>query len=537
MCPLIPPASVRAVVPDAPYLCCARGRTRVLTFSEPSRFLLPLVLPFLLLLPGILLTGPAAHLAAQLIPVKTVPVAAGDQFLLFPSTNLGMGGVTLALSDTLGDPFVNPATGSRLSENLFFSSPVFYHVSGGNGSGRTLPVGTLFRSGDWFGGGAVSLQELEGANRNRWFPRPLGIWSAQPQILSEQSARNLYALGIFGRRFPESGISVGVSAFWADLGAVDGVDLLYALSEEIQQSGHFSDVRLGLTKEWPGERSLELLLLRTKLRMKHDVSYLDLVWTPGAPGTEPLPVWVTRIEENFDHTDTWGGQIAYRRPLNADGWKIGWSLTGNWKDHPKIPNYEIQNIPRDPGNTWAYGLGVGISKVQESSRFGVELVLEPIRSETWAEAISDTVSITGDKIEAGEKTVENEFRFTDAVLRAGGALDYKRATFRAGIQVRSFSYELDQFNRIEALRRDQDESWMEWSPSAGVSLNLKGAGIHYAARMTTGTGRPGVEWIGQRGAVLDLASSVDFILAPSGPLTLQDAEVITHQLSVVLPFR
>ena len=34
--------------------------------------------------------------SAQLIPIKTVPVASGDQFLLFPSQNLGMGGVGVA---------------------------------------------------------------------------------------------------------------------------------------------------------------------------------------------------------------------------------------------------------------------------------------------------------------------------------------------------------------------------------------------------------------------------------------------------------
>lgn len=498
----------------------------------------PLTLVLVLtLIPGNRLSGPSGRAAAQLIPVKTVPVATGDQFLLFPSTSLGMGGISLALSDTLGDPFLNPATGGRLAEDLFFGSPVFYHVSGGNGSGRTLPIGTIFRFDDWFGGGAVSLQELEGAGRDRWFTNPLAAWSPQPPVLSEKSARNLYAFGILGRRFPESGISVGLSAFWADLGAVDGVDLLYALSEEIEQSGHFSDLRLGMTKEWSGERSLELLLLRTKLRMTHDVTYLDLAWTPGAPDSGPLPVWVTRMEENLDHTDTWGGRIAYRRPLNAEGWMIGWSLTGNWKDHPKIPNYEIQNIPRDPGNTRAFALGVGVSKTREDSRFGVDLVLEPIRSETWADAASDTVSVTGDRILAGERTVENELRFTNAVLRAGGSLDYRRATFRAGIQVRSYSYELDQFNRIDVTRRNQDESWMEWSPSLGVSLNLKGAAIHYTARMTTGTGRPGVRWEGPRAAMVDLASSVDFILAPSGPLTLQDARVTTHQLSVVLPFQ
>jgi len=472
---------------------------------------------------------------AQLVPVKTVPVAAGDQFLLFPSTNLAMGSVSLALPDTLGDPFVNPATGSRLRESFFFGSPTLYHISGGNGSGRTLPLGTLFRSGEWFGGGAVSLQEVEGARRDMWRFQRFSWDAGPPQVLSEGSARNLYAFGLLGRRFPELGISIGVSGSWADLGAVDGVDLLYAMSQRIEQSGHLSDLRLGILKEWEGNRSLELLLLRTKLRMKHEVTYVDLVWEPIPPDTFPQPQWRNRVDENLDHTDTWGVHLAYRRPLSTEGWAVGWSLTGNWKDHPKIPNYEIQNIPRDPGNTWAYGLGVGLSKTEGPTRFAVDLILEPIRSETWADAAADTTSVTGDVIPAGEKTVENDFRFTNALVRAGGAVDYRWATFRGGLQIRSISYELDQFNRVEAIQRDQTESWMEWTPSLGVSLNLEGAVLHYTARFTTGTGRPGTQWTGARAAMLD--SAADFILAPSGPLTLQDARVTTHQLAVVIPIR
>ncbi|HEV2671671.1 MAG TPA: hypothetical protein VGU74_11295, partial [Gemmatimonadales bacterium] len=40
--------------------------------------------------------------AAQLIPIKTIPIAQGDQFQLFPSDNLGMGGVSIALPDSIG---------------------------------------------------------------------------------------------------------------------------------------------------------------------------------------------------------------------------------------------------------------------------------------------------------------------------------------------------------------------------------------------------------------------------------------------------
>ena len=46
---------------------------------------------------------------AQLISVKSVPVAEGDQFTIFPSQNISMGGVSIALDDPLLDPFLNPA--------------------------------------------------------------------------------------------------------------------------------------------------------------------------------------------------------------------------------------------------------------------------------------------------------------------------------------------------------------------------------------------------------------------------------------------
>ena len=505
----------------------------------PAVRALPLAL--LLLVP---LAPPAQ---GQSIPIKTVPVASGDQFVFFPSRTLAMGGVTLAVTDTLGDPFANPATGSRIPASFFFGSPTFYSISDGNGSGRTLPVGAFFAGTDWFAGGSLSLQELKGADRDGGAPVFLDVpaWSswawprpAPQQVLSEASARNLYLYGMLGYRFPETGVSVGVSGSYADLGAVDGVELLYAQAQEIRQSGHTSDLRIGLLKEWPAGRSLEAVLFRSRVRMDHDVTYLNLIWDMDPPGPEPQPRWETRLEENHDYTDTWGGHVAYQKPMGDRGWKLGWSLTANRMDHPKIPNYEIQNIPRDPGDTWAFAFGLGAAKVEGPVRFAADLVLEPIRSDTWADAATDTVNVNGGVIKAGEKTIENEFLFTNALIRTGASFDYRRATFKAGLQVRSIAYELDQFDRIQLHKRNQDESWMEWTPSLGVRLALAGLDVHWVSRFTTGTGRPGTRWSGARLAEASGGTTFDnapFILAPSGPLTLQDATVITHQLSVVVP--
>src|SRR5213594_4076255 len=103
----------------------------------------------------------AHEASAQVIAIRTVPIAQGDQFAIFPSNNFGMGGVSIALPDTLLDPFVNPAKGARLGAAHFFSAPTFYGISHGAGGGRTLPLATIAGSGTWFGGLSLALQEVD----------------------------------------------------------------------------------------------------------------------------------------------------------------------------------------------------------------------------------------------------------------------------------------------------------------------------------------------------------------------------------------
>src|SRR5690348_7892221 len=106
-------------------------------------------------------------LSAQLIQIKTLPIADGDQWRIFPSANAPMGDLSIALTDSLLDPFVNPAKGARVADRgLFFGSPTFYSVSQNAGGGRTLPLGGVFRFGSMFGGFALALQELDTVRGN-----------------------------------------------------------------------------------------------------------------------------------------------------------------------------------------------------------------------------------------------------------------------------------------------------------------------------------------------------------------------------------
>ena len=487
---------------------------------------------------------------AQLISIKTVPIAQGDQFDIFPSDNLGMAGLSIALADSLRDPFANPAKGSRLRGARIFGSPTFYSMSHNAGGGRSLPLGAVMRGRDWFGGVMVAAQEIDPSRQaSRVSPisfaadvLPQQQETVDPalQRTGLQSGGNKYAFGMLGRAFPASRTSVGASLFVADLRAVDGVDLLYANSRSIDQSGHAVDLRAGVLKEWAGERALEAMLLHNRYGVTHDVTYADFFWDPNARRTSQR----ARIEHNLDRTNIWGAHLAYARPVAQGGWRLGGIATGNLMSHPKIPNYEIMNIPRDPGHSFAYNLGVGLSKRDSGgATFGVDAVYEPIWSNTWAEAEGPVSTAAGGTIGQGGKTIENHFRFSNATLRLGAAQDLLLngreggATLQLGLAVHSIHYWLDQRDNVLDAGRRGEERWVEWTPTWGATLRFPTLELRYRGRLTSGTGRPGVQSSGGF-SVDDLARSSfssNILAAPSGPLSLDPVRVFTHQLSVSLP--
>ena len=474
----------------------------------------------------------AVPLAAQLIPIRTVPVASGDQFLILPSANLGMAGVRFAVNDSLGDPWANPARGVFIDESSFLGSPTFYGISDNGGSGKTFPLTGLFRGAQWFGGASLALQQVDNSRGNRFFIDPFVEWIGPSRRLSDVASRNLYASALVGRRLGAGPWSVGLAASTAHLDAVDGVDLLYAGSDRIEQSGGASDVRLGLYRDGERER-FAIVLVNNRISMTHDVMYVDFIWDdPMQP-----PVAQARIETNEDKTRTWGGQLSWDRDLDAPGWRVGAAATVNRKSHPKIPNYSIQNIPRDPGTTWAYEAGFGFSRARGPTTFGIDIVVQPIWSETWQEADEDVVTDDGIGIKAGGRTIENDFFFTNVILRAGLSYELEDIGLQGGLEVRSYEYTLEQTNHLENSFRDQDESWMEWMPTFGATFRFSDLELRYVGRLTTGTGQPGTAQTFRAEADATLGAGADFIVAPEAPLTLQDASVLTHQLTLRIPIR
>ncbi len=501
------------------------------------RFVRSLLIAALAALP---LLVPCAS-SAQLIGIKTVPVATGDQFLIFPSDHLGMGSVSIALADSIGDPFSNPATLQRLARPVLFGSPVGYGITGDNGGAITLPVGGLFGGDAWRGGLGVALQELDRGRQPEVFGSTWSLrsWAPPPQSneLSQKSRTNLYGYGAVSRELGRDGsTAVGLSVMGADLTAVGGIDLLYS-QRTVDQGGSLFDVRLGLTSEWGDGETLEAVAVHSRFRMRHEL--VDRVWEQVPVDSIPDPQWPWRdrwvYSTERDETDTWGLHLGYRHPLEAPGWATGAILTVNYKSHPKIPNYTLMSIPRDPGDSWAYNLGVGISRRTAGAAFGIDVVYEPIWTETWADAADDQITVHGDTIPAGDMTVFNDFRFNNLLLRMGVAGTGDHFDVQAGLQVRTYRYTLDQTDFQNARRRRQQESWLEWTPSIALGVTLEDFALRYTGRITTGTGRPGVAWGGVDVLMAADAGRVDFLPAPSGALTLEDEVVHTHQLEVSIP--
>ncbi|MGH7456140.1 MAG: hypothetical protein ACRENG_32600, partial [bacterium] len=235
---------------------------------------------------------------AQLISVRSVPVAATEQFLVVPSQNLGMGGVSIAYDDPSLDPFVNPAKGGRIRGVYLFSAPVFGNITENNGGVRTLPMGALLGSRRWFGGMSLAVQQLSGPERTDFISwrTTIDVARNSSSLLADQNKNNLYAAGLIGTKFGGTGISLAAGVSWAGLEAMHGVDFLYGNSSRIEQSGHIVDYRLGLLREKSGQPSFEILLLHNRIHMTHDVYYNRWVW-------EGFSVDIVR---NLDQTHTWG---------------------------------------------------------------------------------------------------------------------------------------------------------------------------------------------------------------------------------------
>jgi hypothetical protein len=481
---------------------------------------------------------------AQIVTPKTLPVLQGGQFDMLPSDRAGMGGVSIAVDDTLLDPYVNPAKATRLAVRHFVSTPFFHSISGSRGGGRSLPVGGGGTWGNWSATGLLTYQQLD-----RVPPTPIFFVGCpvcadsgfqSQSSTSGSSAYNQYLAGSVAKRVSPS-MSIGFGLQLAAIEAIDGVDLLYSGSDRIEQSGSLADFRLGLTKETAHDGQFELMLVHARSNMKHDVHFSLWRWDPVTHQT----VFSERSDNNQDQSRIWGVHSEFSRPIGTEGWRAGWLGTVNRISHPKIPNYTVQNIPRDPGTTYSFNLGAGIGRTINRTSFGADFIFEPIVSNTWATAAKDTSFCGGDVcnavIRAGERTVDNNFHFRNVKVRLGaGQETTPRAEggtsfgYQVGLDLYSIDYRLHQNDHLREANRTQHENWLEWTPTLGLRLHSRPLDVRYNFSLTCGPGScDGTTVQSLSAPVADAATGI--IAAPSGQLFMQSGSLKIHKLTILVP--
>lgn len=495
----------------------------------------------------------AGSVSAQLIPVKTAPVAVGSQFRIVPGDRYGMGGVSIAVRDPLGDAVENPAKAARLENSLVFSAPVYYTstgrdddagppvagrkggsyyaIAGRGGGGRTLPLGVIVQRDRWFGGLGVALQQLDIGRTRQIFELDyirIGPPSPDPSgRFRESSAQNQYVVGLAGRRLSDRWV-LGGKALWGGLDAMSGVEPLYPRYEGIRQAGHRLDLRLGLLGEWR-ERTVNAVLVHDRLDVSHKV--MDVrEWDEESNRRESG----RRIREFFDRTNTWGLHVEYVRSLRAERWRLGGLLTANRKGHSALPTYEFRNVALDEGTSWAYNVGVGLARAFRDATVGVDLLFEPVFRDTWA--ITERAIFLGPErglIRGGEKTIENDFNFANTTARLGGRLEKGWLELQTGMEVHTVRYWLTQQSHIEQKERNRYEAWSEWRLTWGLGLDWEGIQIRYTGGWKTGVGRPGVA-----GKTLDSGGVLrkgDTVPLRQESVLAEEAPVFTHQVTLTIP--
>ena len=462
--------------------------------------------------------------SAQLIPVKTLPIAETEQFSFFPTA--GRVGISMTLADTLLDPFRNPASGGRIARSQYFGAPSFFTVSENAGGGTTFPMGAFARRGSTFVGLAAAFQEIENTSQQQFLggggfsPFSSSVPAVPFEGEQPRSHHNNYAFALLGRSFGAGGgTSIAVSALWSGLESLDGVDGFYFNNAALKQDGGLADLRIGITHDLGGGQSVEAILLRNRFDMTHDVGFIDFVWDPSLRQAVPR----ARTELNGEKTDVWGLHLEYERPIIDSTWRAGVLATTNVIKQPRIPFYELTSGMGTHGEATALNLGVGVGRTAGLLSFGLDAIYEPIRSHTWS-----------------PDSLDNRFRFHNARFRGGISRDFKMMVpgnlvrMHLNADYHWVNYWMDQRDEISSMDRTRRESWLERGRGGGVSFVTPSLQLHYQVQSRIGMGRPGVVSNDQI-AVLDLS------IAPWGPVpvqtTLGNVSVTRHQFSVSVPVR
>ena len=464
----------------------------------------------------------AGNAQAQIISVKTIPIAESEQFAFLPAS--GRTTMSMVLVDSLRDPFDNPAKGSLLGRSQYFGAPSFFSVTGDAGGGTTFPMGGLWKRGSSFAGLAVAFQQIDRPNPDAFFgpffDPVTGVVTADPA--DQSSLSNRYAFAMFGHALDSGRVSFAGSVMWSSLNSLDGSDQFYDGNRSLTQLGDAVDLRFGVTKSMRDGRSFEAMLLRNHFAMSDEIGFVDLFWDPASRSTRPRP----RTETNDARSDVWGLHLEYEQPLDSV-WRVGALATTNLIQHPRIPNYALTSGLGSEGRATAFNFGLGLGRATKHTTFGIDAIYEPITNKSW---IADTV--------------DNRFRFHNMKLRGGVGRDFPMVTpgnfvrLHLGGDLHWINYRLRQDDHVNGVTQHRSARWLERGKNGGISYITSGLQMHYLVSSRNGVGRPGV--VAENGSVLATPDVIS--LAPWGgpgitPVGLGSVSSTRHQFSISVPVR
>lgn len=237
--------------------------------------------------------------------------------------------------------------------------------------------------------------------------------------------------------------------------------------------------------------------------------------------------------QNKDENDNIFSQVTYSHRV-SEKLSLAATFIGNWKELPKLPNYPIAGIPRDPGYTRAFNLGGGASyAMNASTQFAFEYLYEPIAADTWVDAL-ETRTINGRTITKGERERENNYDFRNHIVRLGLQIQPEEwLTLQAGTEMHSYSYNYEMKDNINNISRQSspENQWTETVLTGGAAGMFGNVQIAYTIEFITGRGileSMPVFWReNSRGF------TTDFYLVPSDFLRVNPVNVISHRVSVL----
>ncbi|NLP12805.1 hypothetical protein GX408_20585 [bacterium] len=457
-------------------------------------------------------------LFGQGISVKTVPLLSTDQFSLVPSFRDGMAGVSLAVPDGLADLFINPGKMDTAKSSEWFMQPKYSHwtfahettvrshnrgfyysleKTNAHSSLLTLPIGVYLQRNKLYSGLMTAVQSL----------------SASGERSAQFKAGNYPLCWLAGLRLPSIKSSIGIGLDYVGIRGIDGVYLLYPNAIGLDQRGSARQFKVGASMDIGQGDRWNVLAGRYFFNMVQKA------------------VAVTNKDEN----NGWLVQTEYVKKISTP-LTLALMVTMDRRHHPKIPDYPLAGVPRDPGNTQAWNFGLGAKWENETSLFGVDLLYEPIDAKTWVDAANDTRIWNGETIAKGVVILRNDYQFYNRILRTGFQL--KPAPFltmASGVQLKWYSYNYyqnDLINGMETTGKPQRE-WTETVWSARVGFKTKKIDVGYSLQLQAGMGLLERQWLWRmlvlEESAMDIARA-DFFIPPTIPLNVTPVLYYTQRI-------